>query len=81
MDIRLHSRSKKIVDVVMRAAAASCHCVRYDEKDTGFGKRLQRTARFCRNVTVFAGHLSKARRQMMFPRASGVAISLPTIFI
>jgi hypothetical protein len=80
MDIHLPPRSKKIIDAAMCGAAASCHCVRYDEKDTGFGKRLQRTARFCRNVTCFAGRLSKTGRQMMLMRASGIASLIPAIF-
>jgi hypothetical protein len=52
----------------------------YDEKDTRFGKLLQRTARFCRNVTVFAGRLSKARRQMTLTCANRAALSVSAIF-
>jgi hypothetical protein len=52
----------------------------YDEKDTRFGKLLQRTARFCRNVTVFAGRLSKARRQMTLACANGTTSFVSAIF-
>jgi hypothetical protein len=52
----------------------------YDEKDTRFGKLLQCTARFCRNVTVFAGRLSKADRQMALTCAIGTTSFVSAIF-
>jgi hypothetical protein len=52
----------------------------YDEKDTRFGKPLQCTGRFCRNVTVFAGRLSKALRQMAVACANGAIFSISAIF-
>jgi hypothetical protein len=71
MGILVRSRSKKIIDAAIRAAPLSWACASYDGKDTRFGKSLQRTVRFDRNVTVFAGRLSKARGQLMLACASG----------
>jgi hypothetical protein len=53
----------------------------YDEKDTRRRKLLRRTERFCRNVTIFAGRLSKPGRQLPLARASGTSSCVPTIFI
>jgi len=52
----------------------------YDEKDTPREKLLRWTERFCRNVTIFAGRLSKARRQLTLPRANGASSRIPAIF-
>jgi hypothetical protein len=76
----LRLRSKKIVNVIPSAARGTASRASYDEKDTGFGKLLQRTARFCRNVTVFASRLSKARRQMMLACAKGTTLFVSAIF-
>jgi hypothetical protein len=43
----------------------------YDEKVTRFRKLLQRKGHFSRNVTDFAGQLSKPDRHLMLMRASG----------
>jgi hypothetical protein len=53
----------------------------YDEKDTRWWKLLRRTERFCRNVTIFAGRLSKAGRQLLITSASGVSTRVSAIFI
>jgi hypothetical protein len=51
----------------------------YDGKDTRRGKLVQRTVRFCRNVTVFAGRLSKTAGHLMLKHAIGVKTALPAI--
>jgi hypothetical protein len=56
-------------------------CASYDEKDTALEKLLRRTAYSCRNVTIFAGHLSKATGQLMLTHANGVARFVLAIFI
>jgi hypothetical protein len=52
----------------------------YDEKDTAGGKLLRRTGHFRRNVTIFAGELSKAGRQLPLARANGISSCIPAIF-
>jgi hypothetical protein len=52
----------------------------YDQKDTGDRKLLRRTEHFRRNVTIFAGDLSKACRQLMRMRADGIARAIAAIF-
>jgi hypothetical protein len=63
-----------------RARAISARAM-YDEKDTRRRKLLRCTGRFCRNVTIFAGRLSKAGRQLPLARASGASRRVSAIFI
>jgi hypothetical protein len=69
-------------DAQCRRCAREIIAVRamYDEKDTGRRKLLQRTGSFCRNVTIFAGRLSKAGRQLLLTRANGASRRIPAIF-
>jgi hypothetical protein len=62
-----------------RARAISARAM-YDEKDTRRRKLLRCTERFCRNVTIFAGRLSKRDRQLLLTRASGTASRISAIF-
>jgi hypothetical protein len=43
----------------------------YDGKVTRYGKPVQRTVRFGRNVNVFAGRLSRMAGQLMLTDAIG----------
>jgi hypothetical protein len=54
-------------------------CKMYDGKDTRRGKQVQCTLSFCRNVTIFAGHLSKSAGQLMLMNASDVKRALLVI--
>jgi hypothetical protein len=51
----------------------------YDGKDTRRGKQMHRNLCFCRNVTIFAGHLSKSVGQLMLMNASDVKRALLAI--
>jgi hypothetical protein len=60
MDIRGHFHRKKIADGVSVGEESRVSRADYDENDTRYGKLLQCIADFRRNVTYFAGNLSKA---------------------
>jgi hypothetical protein len=65
----------------MRSAVAARAIAQAMTKKTHVSEKLlQRTARFCRNVTFFAGDLSKTGRQLTLLYAIGVTSSIPTIF-
>jgi hypothetical protein len=70
-------------DALLLSTAREVISVRamYDEKDTRRRKLLRCTERFCRNVTIFAGRLSKAGRQLPLARASGASRRVSAIFI
>jgi len=61
MENRSGFHSKKIGERIFALVQRRSGRQIYDGKDTGFGKVLQHIAVFRRNVTSFAGHLSKSR--------------------